>query len=146
MDQVLRDTHEQKMRNPDSSVLSILSLRQCLDIIDLYEDEIGQLYPFLELEALRATLSRIHTDGPSLPSVKHSSDQQVRNDTNDIVILLVAVMAVLENPDVDQIAEKFTTETRRALAFTTQMEGTREQDIQALILVVRYSHSCSSAE
>lgn len=145
MDKLLRNTQEQKMRNPDGSVLSILSLQHCLDIIDLYEDEIGQLYPFLELEALRATLSRVYTDTPTTPSIKHSSDQQVRNDTNDIITLLVAVMAVLEDPDVDHIAEEFTAETRRALAFAAQVDGTREQDIQALILVVRYFHRQSSA-
>lgn len=85
-------------------LLAIIELPRWLEILDTYEEEIGLLYPFLDVTELRNQLR----DSSSSP-LNQENKQDGHNGTklDEVLTLVLAVMAVLEEPDVSTLGNDF---------------------------------------
>jgi hypothetical protein len=120
-------------------LLSIIPLPRWLEILDAYEDEIGLLYPFLDVTELRNQLrdSSAHT-------LQQGAKQQmrVREKLEEILILVLAVMAVLEEPDISRSSDEFTEQVMAGTWRRVHTGDVTDHDVNLSILMVRCFFGC----
>ncbi|PKS10910.1 hypothetical protein jhhlp_002668 [Lomentospora prolificans] len=129
--QVLRQAYNWRLSNGAEGLASFIGLNQWLSIIKKYEEEIGLQYPFMDLDTI----------GDELKTVCLSSAMESRLITSNkehILALLLAIVAVLENPDVSKLADTFTEKSREYAAVKSQTETVDEDTIRLLMLVSVY--------
>lgn len=124
--QVLRDVVQTMERtactSPPDCLFRIVSLCHLLAMVAMFEDEIGLLYPFLDFVALH---ERLHAP-------KASYDRRL----GEILCLLLATTAALEDPSVARFADPFVEETTITSRRRTQMDHVEEHDLCLLTVMV----------
>lgn len=128
---ILRQFSSQSHPNSSSSssMVLLLGYSTCMSLVDVYEDEIGLLYPFLELDILRDDITTAcEAEGDT------NHPRNVRLD--QVMTMLLGIMSVLQNPDINDLADSFTKATRSEASDNTYLEIVDERAIQLLILTV----------
>lgn len=115
----------------DFNVIHSLGFTNCLRITTVYEDEIGAMYPFLDLTALRNQAAEVYQSRSHPHSTrKHTSD------VNSTMVLVFAIVAMLLAPDSADKTERLTKETRRDISCVTSIDPMTYVDIELLMLMV----------
>lgn len=137
MAQDLRRLIQDRSSRKSQSLLLVIPLPRWLEILDFYEEEIGLLYPFLDVTELRNHLR----DVSSIVPIPHVARQEVRLGAKmeEILILVLAIMAVLEEPDVSAICDDFAEQIMVKSWRRSHMGNVVDHDVSLNILMV----SCS---
>ncbi|ETS72993.1 hypothetical protein PFICI_15385 [Pestalotiopsis fici W106-1] len=116
-------------------LLSIIQVPRWLEILDTYEEEIGLLYPFLDVTELRNQLR-----DSSLQLADQENRQEVRLGTklDEVLILVLAVMAVLEEPDVSTLGDEFVEQVVSGTWRRVHTGNVADHDITLSILISIY--------
>ncbi|KAH8680755.1 hypothetical protein BX600DRAFT_504510 [Xylariales sp. PMI_506] len=140
MGPLLRKANEYLSKNTSARLVTALDADSWLDVIDLYEEEIGLQYPFLDLDGLREDIRAVAQDVAPIPFYDSSSEEQPGSTRRDqILSFLLAILAVLEDPDVSELADSFTIKARQTTVWRAQLETVDEQTIYLFILMSIYN-------
>ena len=127
--EVVRKAHNWRLENRSGNLASCIGFGSWTKIIDIYEDEIGSQYPFMDLDIIRDHVKAACQDTSSDPS-------PVASHMEHTLFLILAVVAVLEDPDISQLADVFTQKSRQYATAKAQDETVDDHTIRLLILVV----------
>lgn len=130
--EVMRKAHNWRLGNGSAGLVRFIGLSAWTKIIDTYEDEIGAQNPFTDLDTIRghAKAACENTTSDSNTAASHMEHT---------LFLLLAIVAVLQDPDISQLADSFTQESRDHATAKAQEEAVDEQTIQQLMLIVSRS-------
>lgn len=130
--EVMQKAHNWRLDNGSAGLIRFIGLSAWTKIIDTYEDEIGAQNPFIELDTIRGHTKAAceNTTSDSNPAASHMEH---------ILLFLLAVVAVLQDPDISQLADSFTQKSREHATAKAQEEAVDEHTIQLLMLIVSRS-------
>lgn len=114
--------------------LTLVPTCRWLEILDQYEEEIGLLYPFLDITDLRSQLRDVA--GPESGPSPGAQETRVNQELEEVLILILAVMAVLEDPAISDSVDGLTEEIVASTWRRTHTGNTSSHDVNLLILVV----------
>ncbi|KAK6076317.1 transcriptional regulatory protein [Seiridium cupressi] len=128
----MRKLIQERPGRASRSLLSIIPLSRWLEVLDTYEEEIGLLYPFLDVTDLRNQLR----DAPS-HSAGHETGEEVRlsHKLEDVLILVLAVMAVLEEPDISSLSDDYTEQVMANTWRSLHTGNVTDHDVSLSILM-----------
>ncbi|KAK9421825.1 hypothetical protein SUNI508_05426 [Seiridium unicorne] len=131
----MRKLIQERPGSASRSLLSIIPLSRWLEVLDTYEEEIGLLYPFLDVTDLRNQLR----DAPS-HSASHETGEEVRlsHKLEDVLILVLAVMAVLEEPDISSLSDDYTEQVMANTWRRLHTGNVTDHDVSLSILMSIY--------
>ncbi|KAH8195995.1 hypothetical protein TruAng_009833 [Truncatella angustata] len=105
MAQDLRVLIQERAERKPQPLLSIIAMSRWLEILDFYEEEIGLLYPFLDVTDIR---NQLRDASSHLPNPEDAGqDIKLSHKLEEVLVLVLAVMAVLEEPDVSGLCDEF---------------------------------------
>ncbi|KAI1878284.1 uncharacterized protein JN550_000466 [Neoarthrinium moseri] len=120
-------------------VFSRVSWAHWLAFIDIYEDEIALMYPFLNLENLRYSASPASQGGPvNVGAIGLDGQRWIPDGHIEVMLLLLVVVAVLEDPEVSKISDGFTEDIMMNTRRRTYAGDVGEHDIELNILISIY--------
>lgn len=127
--EVLRKAHNWRLDNDSGNLARFIGLSTWINVINVYEEEVGMLYPFMDLDTIRDDVKAACQDTAldTSPTPAHGEHT---------LFLLLATMAVLENPDINELADSFTQTSRQYATAEAQAEIVNEHTIRLLMLVV----------
>jgi hypothetical protein len=137
--QDLKNLIAQRSTGKQLSLLSLIPMSRWLEILDQYEEEIGLLYPFLDITELMKQLR--DAAGQGLSPAQDRQGAKASQELDEVLMLVLAVMAVLEDPaisdSIDTLAEDIMVNTWRR----THMGNVSSHDVNLHILMVNYQHT-----
>lgn len=130
--EVMRNAYDWRRDNNSGNLVRFIGFISWSRIINTYEEEIGSQNPFMDLDTLRGHVKTAceTTASDSSPATSYMEHT---------LSLLLAIVAVLEDPDISQLANSFTEKSRQHATAKAQEEAVDEHTIRLLMLVVSRS-------
>jgi hypothetical protein len=129
----------QQCINTTGTPLSTLSLGDWMQIIQVYEDEIGLQYPFLDIQELQGTIRSTKqgtTQGRSERLDVHISGRRYQERLDDILNLIFYTVSILADPASAERSKPSVESIYGGAVARTQLGNLNEDDLVLIILVV----------
>jgi hypothetical protein len=133
MAQDLQKLIQNRSSRKPTPLLSIIPVPRWLEILDMYEEEIGLLYPFLDVTELR---NNLRDSSLQLTDQEHRQEARLGTKLDEVLILVLAVMAVLEEPDVSTLGDDFVEQVVSGTWRRVHTGNVADHDITLSILIV----------
>ncbi|KAF2998370.1 hypothetical protein E8E14_006087 [Neopestalotiopsis sp. 37M] len=135
MAQDLQKLIQNRSSRKPTPLLSIIPVPRWLEILDMYEEEIGLLYPFLDVTELR---NNLRDSSLQLTDQEHRQEVRLGTKLDEVLILVLAVMAVLEEPDVSTLGDDFVEQVVSGTWRRVHTGNVADHDITLSILISIY--------
>jgi hypothetical protein len=128
-------------RGTPGAVIAGLDVNHWVEVLSIYQDEIGLQYPYLDIEDLKRKINLAKQDNLGTDTLRSRGDERL----DDLALMVHAIVSILADSAagdvVNALAEEiFTTVTGRA-----QLNGADKDDLSLLILAVRpFSHTSNA--
>lgn len=129
---------------PDKSLpqsLSLMSLTEISRLINLYEDETGSIYPFLEIEQVRSCANRFHHNisrnrGASRECMPDNETNEGWDNDLDILKIVVAIALAIEGCGFSEMGKKLVGEVEHSIDQGIAATKADVRGLKVLTLVV----------
>lgn len=122
--------------------MSFISITEANRLIDVYEEEVGTLYPFLNVDELKLHASRHYTSARPIPgqsvSVSRSSEEERTLEAYDLHLLrmAMAISSVIEGRGHSDLSTRLVDEVQSSIKEGIYMVPAHLRGLQVLTLMV----------
>ncbi|KAI8650652.1 Fungal-trans domain-containing protein [Fusarium keratoplasticum] len=127
----------QQCINTTGTSLSTLSLSDWMQVIQVYEDEIGLQYPFLDIQELQETIRSTKqgtTQGRSERHDAHISGRRYQERLDDILTLIFYTVSILADPASAERSKPSVESIYGGAVARSQLGNLNEDDLVLIIL------------
>ncbi|KAK5405216.1 hypothetical protein LTR06_008911 [Exophiala xenobiotica] len=142
-----RTPRSSESRQPLSPALSLISLTEVIRLIDLYEEETGTIYPFLDVDQIKACAHRTYASVRSYrnPSVYPTTELEVQksaDDDVDIMKMAIAIALAIEGHGLSKMGERLAEEVELSVDKGIRLTKPDIRGLKVLALMSIYQFHC----
>lgn len=155
--QALRTLTEARDRERPGAALAAFSLDHWRGVLQIWTEEIGHQYPFIDIPRLTLDIEYTARDAaepppppthtssppPSAPSRTASEDMNHRRNVEDMALLVLAVVAIVVDPTLIDAANPLGEEIYRDVLIKTHLADVDRADVSLMAVAVSASLSLS---
>lgn len=121
-----------KRRGTPGAVLAGLEVDYWMEVLSIYEDEIGLQYPFLDMDDLRRKIKRAKQDRLGTETLRTRGGERIE----DLALMVHAIVCILADPEAGDLVNTFAEDVYVAAMGRCQLNGANKDDLSLLILSV----------